>query len=174
MHNSALEAKVAAFNLAGQYAAKFQTELRVIFAPFVGKKVLTQSGLVAKLKPLVEAIESRVIGIKDSVVTPRIPNIRFWREPSNYSLTFCVDVWQAWENNEGRFGKRNGGTYAKLSIYIGNFDGYDLKELIPAQTWRTDYTAQEIRDKREKLSETQDAYRAARSALGEFGEHDNF
>jgi hypothetical protein len=58
IHPTRLQARVAAQNRANAEANRLYKLLVEIFRPYVGKKILTQSGVIAKLKPLVSDLST--------------------------------------------------------------------------------------------------------------------
>lgn len=154
-HTTALEAKVAAHNRTHAEINRLAPLMREAFRPFIGKKVLTHGGVVAKLKTEIDKLteDSRACGF------------RVWRDGGNYSVYYYVDCT---EQIEGR-----GCVYGKGSFYVCEVEGYDCKKLIEdGKPLRTDYTAEEIRNKRKLAEKLADEARTAEYALTPFGKYD--
>lgn len=153
-----LEAKVRAVNKANAEANRLQPLFINAFRQFVGKKILTHNGLAQKPKQVVENLLPPFVA--DGYKTPHV-----YRNPSNYVLRFDVKTCE--QNGEHTC------AYHEASFYVGELDGYDLKnvatEYIPL---RADYTAEEVRQLRKNLDEAEQAQREAQSKLGPFGRYD--
>ncbi len=149
-HEHHLAAKVAGQNKVNQAANEYEKQLIEAFRPFVGTKILTHSGLSARVKPHIPECK----GV-----------FRCWRASSNYSLYYEMDVCE----NYGGYGC----TYCKATAYVGDLDGYNLKSVgEPQKPRRTDYTVEEIVTLRKQLREARDAMRAIENKLNNFGEYD--
>lgn len=168
-----LNAKVRAYNKVNARAMELQPELLAIFRPFVGKKILTNAGLVAKLRPLVEAMRER----------EQAPSRGFqlWRDQSNYTLGFTLRAW------EGYQGEAHGGSYAEAYIRVGEFGRVGATSGEHRETprdvlaklneepliLRTDYNAEEVRALRKAAEAAAEKAREAERALNPFGKYDN-
>lgn len=150
-HEQHLTAKVKGQNKVNAAANEYEKQLIEAFRPFVGSKILTHGGLAARVKPQI----------------PEAPKgVRAWRSSSNYSVYYEMDVCEHFENGDGC-------CYCKATAYVGNLDGYNLQNVgEPQKPRRTDYTVEEIRDKRKALREARDAMRKIESELATFGEYD--
>lgn len=149
-HEQHLAAKVAGQNKVNQAANEYEKTLIEAFRPFVGQKILTHSGLAARVKPHIPECK----GV-----------FRCWREASGYSLYYSMDVTES----VGEYGC----CYCKATAYVGDLDGYNLKSVNePQKPRRTDYTVEEILEKRKALQVARDAMRRAESDLATFGEYD--
>jgi len=167
-----LNAKVRAHNKVNARANELHPELLEMFRPFVGKKILTQSGFVAKLKPQIDALRERERGRG---------RFDLYSHSTSYSLTFSLKAWESYQ------GEEHGGSYAEAYINVGelgrlgatNGEHCDtprdalasLIELPP--NVRTDYSAEEVRELRAKAQALADQAREAESALYPFGKYDN-
>src|SRR4051812_45574660 len=104
-----LEAKVKAFNRAGVEATRWQKKFLAIFAPYVGKKVLTNSGLVHKLKAAVGEL-------------PCTPAFHMYREAQySHSLIYTVKTCESYGEHSC--------CYAEVSFYVGKLNNDVLTEL---------------------------------------------
>jgi hypothetical protein len=170
-----LNAKVRAYNKVNARAKELQGELLAIFRPFVGKKILTNSGFVAKLKPQWDALRERERG-------PNHQGFQLYPGSTSYSLTFTLKAWEPYQ------GEQHGGAYAEATIHVGELGrggsllGGDYRDL-PADhlaklhteplKLRTDYNADEVRDLRIEAKKLEERAREAQSALYPFGQYDN-
>jgi hypothetical protein len=149
-HEQHLAAKVAGQNKVNAAANEYEKTLIEAFRPFVGTKILTHNGLAARVKPHIPEAQ----GV-----------FRCWRASSVYSLYYEMDVTE----NVGE----HGCVYCKATAYVGDLDGYNLKSVNePQKPRRTDYTVEEIREKRKALQVARDAMRKIESDLATFGEYD--
>lgn len=150
-HEQHLAAKVRGQNKVNAAANEYEKQLIEAFRPFVGSKILTHSGLAARVKPHIPEAPKEVF--------------RAWRSASNYSLYYEMDVTE-------QVGE-HGCCYCNATAYVGDLDGYKLKSVgEPQKPRRTDYTVEEIREKRKALQTARDAMRKIESELATFGEYD--
>lgn len=168
-----LEARVRAFNRVNARAIELHSELAAIFKPFIGKKVLTNSGFVAKLRPQLDAIRDREGSSHEG-------GFQLYYNGGRYSLVFTLKAWEPFE------GEQYGGAYAEASIYVGEFGNRHINtedanalpqdHLASVRTeppnLRTDYSADEVRALRKAAQEASDKAREAESALCPFGRYD--
>lgn len=158
-HEQHLAAKVAGQNKVNAIANEYEKQLIKAFRPFVGTKILTHSGIAARVKPHIPEPFNTGVPMYGA-------SLRTWRAPSTYSLYYELDVCERFENGDGC-------CYCKATAYVGEINGYDLaKVLEPQRPRRTDYTIEEIKAKRQALREARDKMRAIESDLGNFGEYD--
>ncbi len=163
IHGSALEAKVAAVNRANAEAKRLHPLFVEAFRPFLGKKVLTHSGLVAKAKDIPDQL---VPFIADGYQTPSV-----YRYSSNYSLCFVVKVCESGRSFRG--GDNYSTHYAEASIYVGELDGYTLAKLTEEYKFpRDDWSADEVRDLRKLADEAEKQSRHYLNQLSAFGRFD--
>jgi hypothetical protein len=169
-----LNARVRAYNKVNARAITLHRELVEIFRPFVGKKILTNAGFVAKLRPLLDAVR-----VRES--EPSRGRFQFITHSTSYSLTFSLKVWESYQ------GEEHGGSYAEAVIHVGelgrlgatNGEHCDvprdaLASLIEQPpNLRADYNAEEVRELRAKAQVLADQARQAESALYPFGKYDN-
>jgi hypothetical protein len=148
-----LRAKVAAVNRAHKYAIEIQPELIAIFAPFVGQKVMKIGGLMEKFKKLL----------------PEFPNtvpLSVYRHVSDYSLAWTVKTCESYGEHSC--------LYYEVTVYIGDLHhGVLTKVSNQSYEFRTDYTKQEIEEKRQQYQKAKRAADDARNNLYPFGESDN-
>ena len=147
-----LKAKVEAVNLANQYANELCPKLVEVCKPFVGKKVVTQTGeLVAKLWKDI-----------DEMGLPHTSRISVYRTSSNYSLTFVVKTC---------FSDNGVCEYHESPVYVGNIDkGILTLVRDDSPNYRTDYNAEQVELRRKEYRIARDAAGEALSQLYPFGE----
>lgn len=159
-HARRLEAKVEAVNKANAEANRLQPLFIEAFRPFVGKKILTHSGLAQKPKAIVESLLPPWKA--DGYKTPDT-----FRNPSNYTLSFNVKICVS---------KGDTCAYHEATFYVGDLDDYNLKSVFEEPkdriALRTDHTVEEVRQLRKDLDEAEKAQRTAQSKLGPFGRYD--
>lgn len=157
--NARLDAKVAAVNKANAEANRLRPLFIEAFRPFVGKKILTHSGLAQKPKEIVAKLLPP--WKPDGYTTPTT-----YREPSNFSLRFTVKVCVNTPTGDGC-------AYHEATFTVGELDGYNLKDITePAGQLRTDYTAAEVRQLRKNIDEAEKAKHDAESKLSPFSRYD--
>jgi hypothetical protein len=166
-----LNARVRAHNRVNKRALELHGELVEIFRPFIGKKVLTNSGFVAKLRPQIDAIRDREGSSHEG-------GFQLYYNGGRYSLVFTLKAWEPYK------GEQYGGSYAEASIYVGEFgnqtsqnpEGLPQDHLASVRETppdlRTDYSADEVRALRKAEREASEKAREAESALSPFGRYD--
>lgn len=159
-HARHLEAQVEAVNKANAEANRLQRLFIEAFRPFVGKKILTHGGLAQQPKQVVDSLLPPWKA--DGYTTPTT-----YRNSSTYTLSFTVKIWIA---------KGDTGSYHEATFYVGDLDGYNLKNVFEETkdriALRTDYTVEEVRRLRRELDDAEKAFRAAQSKLSPFGRYD--
>lgn len=149
----ALDARIKARNRANLEATRLYWALAEAFTPLVGTAVVKNDGgiLHKHMKRMPEF--------------PRGGPVTVYRNNSSYSLSWtvkvCISIGDSW-----------GCVYEEATVYVGKMDGNVLTEIDSAFEGRTDFTAEEILEKREAYEVARKAYDDARSALCPFGEHD--
>ena len=147
-----LRAMVEATNRANAEANKIWVILRSHFAQFVGKKIYKKSG----------DLMANVV-----VHMPLMPNghsLQIYRDRNDYALKFVVKVAADLPDNSC--------VYYSTSICIGEISGGVLTCLSnwPGLDRRTDYTFEEIMQRRENIVAAKKVYDIAKSALYPFEE----
>lgn len=149
-----LACKVAAINRANAYGKEIYKTLTAIFEPLVGEKILKADGsLLAKYAALVPKFEySHALHV--------------YRHTSDYSLAWVVKTCEPLPPHSCM--------YHESVVYIGDLRGHTLEKLcIHPFDSRSDYTVEEITQKRVDFENAKKALDNARSALYPFGEYDN-
>ncbi len=107
-------------------------------------------------------------------LVPKLGNdkIQVYRHKSDYSLAWCV------KTSEPDSGDPKGNhtvLYWEVTVYIGDLAGAIFTRINSEFTGdtRTDYTAEEIENKRKILTAAKTALSSAESALFPFGEYEN-
>lgn len=141
-----LTGRVAAINLAHSECNRLYPLLREFFLPYVGQKILKADGkLFSKIADNLEGI----------VLFDYSKHTSIYRLTSNYSL--------AWTVKTDAFVPPQSCVYHEQTIYVGSLDGSVLTTLTEFQEeFRTDYTVEEILNKREE-------YQIAKCALDKLG-----
>jgi len=167
-----LNAKVRAYNKVNARAMELQPELLAIFRPYVGKKILTNSGFVAKLRPVLEEFRKRV-----NASGP----FQLITGSTSYWLSYTLKAWEPYQ------GEKYGGASAEATIHVGelgrlgatNGEHCDVARDVLATLeqkpleLRADYSADEVRELRKAAQEAEERAREAEHALYPFGKYDN-
>lgn len=147
-----LRAKVAAVNKCHEIVNTISEQLKVIFTPLVGMKVLKVDGdLLAKYANLIPDFDYG-------------NSVRIYRSRSNFWIGYVVNVC---ETVNGR------STYFETTAYIADLNGDTISKIYEPYVRRTDYTFEEILGKRKKYEDLKRQLDDARSDLNPFGEIDN-
>lgn len=153
MPNSALEARVLGVNTAHAYANAIWPKLADVCRPFIGKKVIIQSGdLIAKLKDAVEALNLR----NDNKLHVYRDRSSMW---IRYIVKTCVDF-------------AGHAYYYEAAVYVADMEGGIMQDITHTANYKTDYDAAEVALLREQYKEKKKAADAAHSALHPFGERE--
>jgi hypothetical protein len=149
-----LAAKVKAVNHAHAIANEWCPKLRAIFTQFVGKQIEKKDG------PLLEKIKKFLPDF------PSTPFLQIYRHRSDYSL--------AWTVKTSEMDTDHTCLYHETTFYVGDLDhGILVKVLDNECNYRTDYTTEEISEKRREYNEAKREADEARDNLFPFGEMDN-
>lgn len=157
VYPTALDAKVAAVNLANKTANETYPILRDIFEPLVGTTINKKDGtLLAKIAKLLPEF-------------PCTPRLHIYKYSSDYSL-----VWVAKTccTAPGMHADCQHAHYHEANIYVGHVRNGILESLHDAPNLRTDYAVDEILAARERYKIAEQAASEAKSALFPFGEYD--
>lgn len=160
--DNALEAKVQALNLANLTIVGRLPAVLESLKALVGQKILNQGNVISqKVKALLPLTASPTA------------QVQVWYHASNYSLSLHVKVAC---NYPDRSGEYHSCVYQEAYAHLGDIDGHTLKAITNGPNghqFRTDYTAQEVKEARARLSAAQQAVRTEESRLQYFGDHDN-
>jgi len=150
-----LEAKVKARNTAVEHGMALYKQLVEVFQPLVGQKILkVDDDLLAKVKQNMPSFKDLPEGI--SIFRHRAINALAWK----VKVRVPVENAEIW-------------VYQDVTVYIGDTDGQTLVNILPPFEGRTDWTADEVEEKRQAYKEAKKKADAAHSALYPFGEHDH-
>ena len=153
-----LAAKVKAQNTANLHGNELYVKLVPIFTPLIGQKILkADRSLLAKIAQQMPELPS---GLSKNPSG----RVHIHRSNTEYSLMWEVSVSENYSDSSC--------LYAKTSVYIGGIQSGVLEKLYPAPTFRTDFTVEEVKQKRETYREAKKASDLAFSALYPFGETD--
>ena len=151
---SALAAKVAAVNMAHEYANELRPILLAAFAPYVGQKILKTDGtLLQKVRETLPELPSHA-------------GLSVFRRSESYSLVYTVKTCVSYGEHSC--------TYHEVSLYLYRFDGVTLAPWNGCQ-WenlRTDHTEAEVFALRQANTAAKEAASRAAAALYPFGEWD--
>jgi hypothetical protein len=153
-HQDRLNAKVNAVNAAHTAALDLFPKLRAALLPFVGRQVVKADGYLMQ---------------KVQKALPELPagnHLHCFASVKSHTLHWHVKA-DATTPGGHAF-------YHEVSLYVGTLDGGTLKEVWDAPPeLRTDYTAQEVQEKRKAYEQAKKAANDAQSALHPFGEYDH-
>lgn len=152
LHNSQLEAKVAAVNSAHEYANRLFIELTEYFKGFVGKKIFNVGG----------CLTSKVLSDMPELLTSSYHN------KNNYFLSFHIKTTENYKVNgcDGSMAE-----YYTASIYIGDVSNGVLVNINPIKPeYKTDFTVEALAAKRAEYKRLKDMAENALSELHPFGE----
>ncbi len=151
-----LSAKVDAVVRANHRANQLWNLLMPTFSAFVGKQITKNDGsLLARVEKLLPTL-------------PRTADCRVWHRSSQYSLCWEVQA-------SAPIGDPTGFhtvVYHEAACPIGKIENGILTELYPPMNYRTDYSPEEILEKRADHERAQQALYAAECALRPFGVFD--
>ena len=150
-----IAAHVAAVNAVHAELNRIMPLLINRFSPLVGQKIMKTGGLMEKFKPLLPA----VLGSELSI----------YRNTSAYSLSYTVKASFCASSGSGTY---THGIYYEQTGYVGNLDGYHLKDLYTFTPFRCDYTEEYVRASRQAVKDAEAALSTAKSALNPFGMYD--
>jgi hypothetical protein len=143
-------AMIKAVNRCHTEAMKLQEQLQAIFAPLVGTKILKVNGqLLAKVEALLP-------------IFPHDRWIYIGHSSSAHTLSWSIKITELLES-------RDSSVNYGVSVYIGNLSGTSLKDVsFDIPTYRTDWTEQELLEKRAAYKVARNAKDEARSACHPF------
>ena len=150
---AAVTAQVTAVNLANDCANKVYEELTRFFTPYVGKKILKSDG-------------SFIANIKLPYL-PNNGNVKVYR--LNHIRNFL-----AWEVSASM---PNCGITYEVDVFIGAYGSGEFQLFLdsispPLGRWRrTDYTVEEVFEKRKRYQDAERVCAEALSELSPFGKH---
>jgi hypothetical protein len=151
-----LTRQVDAINKLSGYSKRLQNQLLELLKPYQGKKIVKSSGSYPELMAKITRPEPE-------------EDFRYWLRISEYRIDVEVDTTYKTREHEGGGYSVN---YVKQSFHLCTIsDGTDLKELTDGkylQGRREDFTAREIQEKRQKISELEKHISAIRSGIYPF------
>lgn len=146
-----LSAKVCAVNKANAYAMRLHKLLSPIVAQWVGQDILKADGTL------------RVKYEKQIPKFPEVAGIRVYKRVASYGLSFSVSGSENAEDCTMCY---------EASCNLAKLSNGVVGELYQCPELRTDYTAEEIEEKRKAYKKAEELAREAESALTPFGEYD--
>jgi hypothetical protein len=152
-----LAARIQAVNAANDYANNLFEPLSAIFKPLIGQKIFKVDGeWMEKFKSKLPIFAKAWNGVETHV----------YRASSRYSLGWTVKSCVSIQGGCGC-------VYHETSVYVAHVDGQTLSSMYDKQEpHKTDYTAEDIKAKREKYKQLKKLADDAQSALHPFGEYD--
>lgn len=153
MENNKLAARVKALNKANEIANEIFPKLQSIFKPYIGQKIIKGDGtLLAKI-------------VEKVVILPNTGTLRITRPRNDYTLRWAVSVCEHFCETTV--------VYEEAQVYVGDVSGGILERLaVDSLNLRTDYTVEEVEQKRETYREAKKVADTAFSALCPFDEFD--
>ena len=144
-----IEANVKAYNRVAEVAQYLQTELKAIFAEYVGQKVIKADG------SLLASIQKKLSNLS------KIQKVTIYQYRSHYSLVWVV------KTSEPRPWLGCICLYREISVYVGDLTDGVLTRLCDNMAIKT-WTVEEVKEKLSARNEAQRALNDANSALGPF------
>jgi hypothetical protein len=151
MYEKRLDVRVAAVNKANKVANELYPVLRQFFEPLVGQTIRKAD------QSLLKRLEDKLAKM------PNAAGLWVFYYTSTYSLAWTVKVCE-W--SEGYT------TYHEVTVYVGKMKNGVLEAMCEPINRRTDYNAEEIRQKRRLYEAAKKAADEAKSDLGIFEEYD--
>ena len=157
MSATKLEAQVRAVNRASAAVNELWPALREACRPLIREKVVKVNGqLTGKGKRLL------------AILSPT-PELRVSHQTSVDVLGWAASATETWET-EGGFGRQS--ICHEVHFCVGHLrDGHLTSLCELPEPLRTDFTVEEVLERRRRLREAQSMYAAARSALSPFTDH---
>ena len=153
IYNSALDAKVAARNQVNLLAnACFPEAIRAL-EPFLGQKVCKVDG------SLLEKVKRALPDLKDG-----------WYSASRYSLVLNLKVHAC---AKGKTSDYQSAHYADATVYLADLTSGILTRLYDTPDYKTDYSADFVRQAREEVRQAEALKSKAESKIHHFGMYDN-
>lgn len=154
--NDRLAARVKAKNRANEIANRLEIEFKEIFRPFVGKKILLQTG--GFIKSINETLKKYNF--------PENKVFRIWKTDTTYSLNFRISAAEVENYNCSSCS-------AESRISIGKLDGNILTAIEETNhPQKTDFSAEEIQRLRDLVRQKESEVNQIRNQYYGFGEND--
>lgn len=157
-----LARKVATRNLVNAKANELQLEFRKVLEPFIGKKVIKATPCRSWTKQLAQAVCEQT-SVRD-FAGPIEGSFRLVWNFGVYSVYAEIDTIYRIDEVSVNYVKKE----FCVCWLDGNCDRTVLTSLPDLVSFRTDYTVEEIVERRAKLTELQAKVRAVESELAEF------
>lgn len=151
MSEAALNAKVKAVNHAHEVAHEVYRRFREALQPYLGQNVTKKDGTLLK---------------KVADKMPEFPHqhdLMVYRNSSDYTLSWTVKTNEHIEGTHGCL-------YYERTVYIADIRDGVIEKFYDDFEARTDYTADEIKEKRAAFDKAEKALQEAKSALWPFAE----
>jgi hypothetical protein len=157
-----LARRVATRNLVNAKANELQAEFRNLLAPFINKKVIKVTPYSTWTKQVAQVLDT--VTSRPDFAGPHTGRFRLVYNFCAYSVYAEIDTTYRIDEHSVNYVKQE----FCVCRLDGNCDGVTLTSLPDLANFRTDYTAEEIIEKRAKLAELQAELRAVESELREF------
>jgi hypothetical protein len=157
-----LARRVATRNLVNAKANELQTEFRNLLAPFINKKVIKVTPYSTWTKQVAQVLDT--VTSRPDFAGPHTGRFRLVYIFCAYSVYAEIDTTYRIDEHSVNYVKQE----FCVCRLDGNCDGVTLTSLPDLANFRTDYTAEEIIEKRAKLAELQAELRTVESELREF------
>ena len=166
-HNDALDAKVAAKNRVHRLAMATVPAMIAALQPFIGRKVLKADGTLCK------AVRDALP--RDNCAGKGASADQWFYHAGSYYLHVQFEVNECNQGRLCRDGSRYGESWqrANVTVCLAAIEDGVLTSTSNTETWRTDYTREEVEKNRFAFEAAQSAKEAAEYALAGFGTHDN-
>lgn len=173
-HNSQLGSKVFARNRCNTLVKDYVTKAVALFTPLMGKKIVkkTTNGFNDKVKNEIAAVFGELPC--NGALHVRIYADSFW---GGYNLKVTVTLTEQYDD-PNKAGRNQGYEDASSTIYFGECDTEGVltkfSDNMHLDSYRTDYTVDEVKAARKELADAQKLVDAAKSKLNYFGEHERY
>lgn len=163
-HKTQLAAKIAAVNRMHRLIKDFTPGLQDALRPYIGKKVLNQSGVLSeKMKKVLDPLLAPYSQETRMLVSTRYQNMRLEIQVSeNYPGRHPGDFFAVYTSTSSHLGDTEGNILTAVGTFTPSEEGY-----------RTDYTEEEVLQARKDLETAKQLKSEAESRLIHFGEYDN-
>jgi len=156
-NTNTLKAKVEAVNEANTCANMLKRRLDKVFLPLVGRAIVKSNGDLLKRTEAWQMV--------DEIHGSNSRSQSIYRSASNYSLAWTVRTCVSIEDSHVC-------VYHETTVYIGKLNGTILSGIDPESHYKTDYTVDDIIERRAAYVIAKKAADNAYSDLFPFGEYD--
>lgn len=162
VHETRLDAKIAAVNNAHDYASKLYETLTPFFSQYVGQKIYKGDGTL--LKRISDAMPA----------FPETGLSRFqlhtYGDRSDYSLAWTIKTAESVKERDDY----NTAIYYETTVYIGDVRDGVLEKIKIKAPYRSDFTSEEVLSKIQDVKAAEKRLSEAQSAMWPFKENDSY